>query len=139
MDVGGSVAQHSPLVFHTGVTFDLNQPPHEQRDQPPEIQQLGDSQPCHSQSEDEEPPVPRRTDGREGVLGSPGQRPTWRYWSQGVHMLVPIQRALHARVAEKGTSRTTFSAVTQVHLPRPQACSTGHDLRAAICETHMTF
>ncbi|KAF7812375.1 serine/threonine-protein phosphatase 7 long form-like protein [Senna tora] len=45
MGVGGSVVQHSSLVFHIGLTFDLNQP-HEQGDQSTEIKQLGDLQPC---------------------------------------------------------------------------------------------
>ncbi|KAF7815608.1 serine/threonine-protein phosphatase 7 long form-like protein [Senna tora] len=94
-----NVGQHSPHVAHTGLTFDLNQTPSEEPDQQPESQQFGDSQPCHNQSEDEDPAVPRRTgrrraptrcgtgrpdgsatrplpscpyvDGREGVLGSP--------------------------------------------------------------------
>ncbi|KAF7806811.1 serine/threonine-protein phosphatase 7 long form-like protein [Senna tora] len=56
-----NVGQHSPHVAHTGLTFDLNQPPSEEPDQQPESQQFGDSQPCHNQSEDEDPVVPRRT------------------------------------------------------------------------------
>ncbi|KAF7803406.1 serine/threonine-protein phosphatase 7 long form-like protein [Senna tora] len=59
-----NVGQHSPHVAHTGLTFDLNQTPSEEPDQQPESQQFGDSQPCHNQSEDEDPAVPRRTGRR---------------------------------------------------------------------------
>ncbi|KAF7814557.1 serine/threonine-protein phosphatase 7 long form-like protein [Senna tora] len=59
-----NVGQHSPHVAHTGLTFDLNQPPSEEPDQQPESQQFGDSQPCHNQSEDEDPAVPCRTGRR---------------------------------------------------------------------------
>ncbi|KAF7813805.1 serine/threonine-protein phosphatase 7 long form-like protein [Senna tora] len=59
-----NVGQHSPHVAHTGLTFDLNQPPSEEPGQQPESQQFGDSQPCHNQSEDEDPAVPRRTGRR---------------------------------------------------------------------------
>ncbi|KAF7820618.1 uncharacterized protein G2W53_026073 [Senna tora] len=61
MGPGVNVGQHSPPVVHTGLTFDLNQPPSEEPDQQPESQQFGDSQPCHNQSEDGNPTVPRRT------------------------------------------------------------------------------
>ncbi|KAF7806398.1 serine/threonine-protein phosphatase 7 long form-like protein [Senna tora] len=59
-----NVGQHSTHVAHTGLTFDLNQPPSEEPDQQLESQQFGDSQPCHNQSEDEDPAVPRRTGRR---------------------------------------------------------------------------
>ncbi|KAF7801701.1 uncharacterized protein G2W53_040812 [Senna tora] len=64
MGPGVNVGQHSPLVVHTGLTFNLNQPPSEEPDQQPESQQFGDSQPCHNQSKDEDPAVPRRTGRR---------------------------------------------------------------------------
>ncbi|KAF7841179.1 uncharacterized protein G2W53_003477 [Senna tora] len=103
-----------PHVAHTGLTFDLNQPPSEEPDQQPECQQFGDSQPCHNQSEDE--------DSAMAVRGSwvPHDLPPASVqhvvdWSEGHREHAPVLPtrapnlpALHAGVEEEGTSRPTF-------------------------------